>query len=1066
MEVRCPHCYTPIDPGEGGLMSELVCVGCGSTFSLLGDEETVALRDGKPRTFGRFEFLERIGAGSFGTVWRALDKELDCTVAIKIPRKRNLDSEEAERFLREAEATSQLRHQNIVSVHEVGREGDTLYIVNEFIRGPTLTDRLIDSRFTPQEAADMCAQIADGLDHAHDGGVIHRDLKPGNILIDMDGIPHIVDFGLARRDCGEVTMTLEGKVFGTPAYAPPEQVQGDGERADRRSDVYSLGVVLFEMLTGERPFRGNVQMVLQQVLQDDAPSPRSFNGNVPRELETICLKCLEKSPGRRYQTAGALRDDLRRYLSGHPIKARPIGALERGKRWVKRHPTSSLLVLCVVLMTVTAVGALASRWYALWSAQRGYARSQVDSVLNAEPQVVASVISTLDRFRRWADPALHDLLKREGLSRKHRYRVNLALLPVEPERAEYVFHQLLGTEGDYQLDTAEIIYGAEAFRPHRDSVRGYLWDVVKDSSRPEALRFRAALILVKLCEGPPSEEFKRKLAPLADFVTGGLVELSLAAPRDFSLVLDAMRPVGEQLVPSLERLVTGDQTTDSVRLIATSFFGEYVGDDLDRLLSVALSVKDEQYSRLLPNLKEHRLELRERFLPLVEEKHVPAEKDTDGRESERRARALVTLGHLGYPWEKVRPLFEASADMRLRTALILSSVELRLPMEVIVVSVLEDLQFPRENSSVACALIQVLGEHPGLSQSIREQLVPHLIAAYRSHPDSGIHSAIGWVLRQWGLTDRLAAITTELSQSPHDEGRRWYVNHAGMTMAVIRDPPAFLMGSPETELERAPEERLHWRQLAGTFAIGTTEVTIDQFLRYTTSDPDCGFKHRRTYVPDADGPALPVTWFQAAKYCRWLSEVEGVPEDQMCFPERSEIGWDMVLPVDYLKRTGYRLPTEAEWEYACRSGTVTSRFYGNSDLLLDRYGWYVENSRDQAWPVGLLRPNGLGLFDVYGNVWEWCVDYYSKLPTNTIEAPYMDVPKLEESSRGYILRGGSLTNRASVIRSALRDHEMPHNDRNHNIGFRVARTMPASQPSPEGEQVLSHADANSTRLSP
>ena len=1042
MEVRCPQCHTPVKVGHDDLMSELVCVGCGGTFSLLDNEETVSALDGKPRTVGHFELLERIGAGSFGAVWRARDKEQERTVAVKIPRKGNLDAEESQRFLQEAQATAQLRHPNIVSVHEAGRDGDTLFIVNDFIRGSSLTDRLVDSRFTPQEAADMCAQIADGLEHAHEEGVIHRDLKPGNILIDMDGMPYIVDFGLARRDAGEVTMTLEGRVFGTPAYASPEQVRGDASQADRRSDIYSLGVVLFEMLTGERPFRGNVQMILQQVVHDDAPSPRSFNGNVPRELETVCLKCLEKSPGRRYQSAGALRDDLRRYLEGIPIHARPVGFLERGRKWIGRHPTVSLLVASVVLLAITVVAALTSRWQAMVSADREYARMQVDSVLNAEPQVVASVISTLDRFRRWTDPDFHELLNRPGLAHKHQYRANLALLPAEPERLEFVFRQLLGTEGGDQLATTEIIYGAAALREHRDQISHLLWKVLEDSSNPRELRFRAVLILAKLYDGPSSRSFREQLEPWGEFVTDGLLELSVASPRDFPLHLDAMRPVGGLLVPFLEIRVLDEQAAESVRLAATSFFGEYIGADFERLTSVALSVKNEQYSRLLPYLKDHQVELRKRLLALVQDEHVPPEEDENGIESERRAHAFVTLVHLGQSAEAIWPLLKSSSDMRLRTALIQSFGELQFPPELLTGRIFEELETWHEDSSILRALLLGLGEYPFASADAQQALMPQLIEAYENHPDSGTHSAIGWLLRRWGHGDELASATTELSQLPYDASRRWYVNREGVTMAVIHEPPVFLMGSPETEEERAPEERLHWRKIDRTFAISTTETTVSQFRRYANSDPDCKFVQRSAYGPEPDGPAQPVTWFQAAKYCRWLSEVEGIPEEQMCFPEISEIGLGMVLPGDYLQRTGYRLPSEGEWEYACRTGTRTSRFYGNSDQLVGYYGWFVGNCHDRTWPVGMLRPNGLGLFDVYGNVWEWCADYYGKLPVSTFEMPYVDIPKFAESKRGYILRGGSITNRVSVLRSSQRDYSMPYHNRNHNIGFRVARTMP------------------------
>jgi formylglycine-generating enzyme required for sulfatase activity/tetratricopeptide (TPR) repeat protein len=446
----------------------------------------------------------------------------------------------------------------------------------------------------------------------------------------------------------------------------------------------------------------------------------------------------------------------------------------------------------------------------------------------------------------------------------------------------------------------------------------------------------------------------------------------------------------------------------------------------------------------------------------------PVKEDVKDRIAERQARAAISLVRMGKA-DEVWALLRHSTDPRVRSFILNWLNPLGADPRLIVTKLDQiasstkptlapglqriDANLFDPDTSMRRALILALGTYgkDGLSPGEREPLIAKLVDLYCTDLDAGIHGAAEWTLKKWGQQDRLKEADAQLIKQNNRDKFRWFVNGQGQTFAVIKGPVEFRMGSPLTDTERIPGNEPPRRIIIPrSFAIATKEVTIAQFLRFLTLakikinaqlPPDFFIK----FSPDPEGPWIGPDWYMAAHYCNWVSEQERMPKDQWCYVPNEEGNYaeGMSIPANVLDRKGYRLPTEAEWECACRAGTVTSRYYGNSIPLLEAYEWYQANGKEHAWGCGSRLPNDLGLFDMLGNLNEWMQDS-SHHAMRWRQGHFIDYINTSESIReknARVLRGGTSFYPPAFVRSPYRYWYAPAL---HDVifGFRPSRTYP------------------------
>ncbi len=512
---ECPQ-EPDADPTEITRNRPLPRAASGSETSTQASNDELPLAAPVPETLGELVIERELARGGMGVVFAARHPQLGRRVAVKLMQ---LDAPEGdprrERFAIEARAAARLRHPNIVGIHSVGEADGRPYLVMDLIEGPSLKDIVQEQgRLAPREAAQLCLQLANALAYAHRHAILHRDLKPANILLDPEGAPIITDFGLAKevKAPEEHGLTHSGQIMGTPAYMPPEQADGRLEAVDRRADIYSLGATLYELLTGQPPFSGpTVMNILHAVLTHEPQAPRKLAPHLDADLETICLKCLEKEPGARYDSAQRLADDLQRYLAGEPIAARRASPGERAVKWLRRNRRLATSLAATVVIALLVIAGLSARF-------------------------VLQLREVNDNLRVQADT------------------LNARGLELQRERAE-VTRQLERANHQY-------ILVLESFNTLVHGVNDELGDVPGAHIRGFRKRILDT-VLVQLTRLQTTEGARSGIAMHRTATLSLLGQLALAAGRT-----DAAAEALSGAVHSARRLVAGDASSDNRRLLA------------------------------------------------------------------------------------------------------------------------------------------------------------------------------------------------------------------------------------------------------------------------------------------------------------------------------------------------------------------------------------------------------------------------------------------------------------------------------------------------------------------
>ena len=664
--------------------------------------------------------------------------------------------------------------------------------------------------------------------------------------------------------------------------------------------------------------------------------------------------------------------------------------------------------------------------------QVDYAAALVKQLIVADTAEVPGIVKEIDGYRRWADPLLRQEDANATLSLPKKVNLALGLLPVDQRKIAELRDDLL------LISPTQFSVVLAALAPVKREVTEPLWNVALDTNEQAQRRFQAACALASFATSDP------RWGTVNSAVANHLVSLE---PSAFVAWRETLRPAGIHLIGPLSVIFRDTNRSEASRIYATETLADFASDRPHQLFDLLADAELFQFPLLFGKLASHKDEA----IALATgelAKNLSAEANEDQKEvlAKRRANSAVALLRLGIG-DRVWPLFKASPDPRVRSYI----VHWLSPRGADPQEILRQLDV-EPDVTIRRALMLTIGQfsESQLPAAARQPLIERLLAVYENEPDPGLHGAAEWLLRKWGQRKQLEAVLeklscdeTQLQARASSEKRRWYVNTQKQTY-VIATGGEFVMGSTESDPGYSPTDTQFRARVARTFAISAQEITRAQYRSFrqavkiddVTSNP-----FFRDYVRTDDSAQIGVSWYEAAHYCDWLSEQEKIARDQWCYdPKDGVYGPGMKAKDRFWELKGYRLPTQMEWEFACRAGTVTGRYYGSTDQLLPHYAWFDANSANHTWPVGILEPNDLGLFDMLGNVRELCFD--SQIVRPEQDKVFDDTPMTGpiERTPNRVTRGGGFGSSSGGLSSGRRCDGTSPVARASNIGFRPVRT--------------------------